>query len=174
MSNFLKNLFQPNPKVGQSIPTVESLPNIDTVAPGASYYLLSNGHVYTANHVSGLWEFASSVSGGLIFERVTESPKQIQSGRYYLADHPTDRIIFVLPAIINEPDTFMIAGKGDGGWKVIQGGGQQIICGDKRTQLGINGYIESYEPEAVVKLSCVEPNVLFKIDYTFLTLRGND
>lgn len=164
---FLKTQIQMNPEDGGGVPVVNVLPDINNVMPGASYYKSTTGNTYTANKVTGLWQFSSSLSGGLIFERVMSDTKQIQAGHYYLADNSTERICFQLPATINTPDTFIVAGYGVAGFKIVQGEGQQIDYGTGKTEIGINGYIESYLPDAVVKMTCIEQNKVFKVDALF-------
>lgn len=162
--------------VSMEVPKVETfadLPDISTIGSGERYIVKATGREWRANKVRGMWEINSSRSGGMIFERVVGTTKDMQAGFYYLADNNTTRIIFTLPTEALEGDLFIISGWGAGGYKIAQNDEQQIDCGIGRTEAGVNGYIESYMPKAVLTMTCVEQDKIFKVDDTYLCLNYN-
>ena len=70
MTTAIKNTFNPNPSGGLRPPTVTALPAIEGALEGESYYLnsgeagTSDGHIYTANKVTGVWERGFSLTTG--------------------------------------------------------------------------------------------------------------
>jgi hypothetical protein len=85
-------------------------------------------------------------------------------GGKYVADN-TSRVIFSLSPF-EFGEGFEVFGKGTGGWRIIQAGGQRIIWNGSATTLGAGGYVESAAPTlqyATARLICIEANTLFQL-----------
>ena len=163
-----------SPEEGSGAPVVSELPNLSGVQPGVAYYLSSDGHIYAANKVIPQWELASSSSSGLIFESVTATTKESLTGHYYLANNDSDRIGFALPTVCNPPDTVVYSGLGSAGYRITLGPGQIVYRGDGLILYGNNNdYIDTIDSGAVIKLTCIERDLKFKIDYVYLNFNDS-
>src|SRR6185436_13123716 len=83
-------------------------------------------------------------SGGETFSwsDVTSSPQALAKSHGYIADLGT-LLTFTLPTTVAVGETFIIVGKGSGGWIVTQSASQLIHVGSSVTTTGVGGSVAS-------------------------------
>lgn len=69
------------------------------------------------------------------------------------------RVELTLPATSAVGDTFIVADLGGNGWKIVQGGGQQILFLDQSTTSGATGSIQSIFVGDSTQLVCCVANL---------------
>lgn len=72
-------------------------------------------------------------------------------------------VTLTLPTTAPFGSTFIIIGKGAGGWKIAQNAGQKINLGNTTTTTGTSGYLASTNQNDNVSLVCVTPNTEFTV-----------
>lgn len=123
---------------------------------------LTQGTGITITSASGSITVASTsaAGGGFVWNDTTGTSATIVAGNAYVSDNAA-LVTFTLPATAAFGDSFLIAGKGAGGWKLAQAAGQQIDFGSVATTSGTSGYLSSTNQFDVVRVTCVTANTQF-------------
>lgn len=78
-------------------------------------------------------------------------------------------VTLTLPSTVPFGSTFIITGKGAGGWKIAQNAGQTIHLGNTTTTSGTGGFLASTNQYDCISLVCVTPNT----EFTVYAVTGN-
>ena len=161
-----------NGGTGVSAPTAHTLP----VAEGASAFTflgpLTNGQLLigstgadpvpatiTAGSGISITNAAGSITiantgAGFAWTDVTGTTQTIAVENGYIADN-AGLVTFTLPATAAIGDSFIVMGKGGGGWAIAQNAGQQIHLGNTTTTAGVGGSLASTNQWDSVTATCV-------------------
>lgn len=84
----------------------------------------------------------------------TPGPTQMAVGNGYIAN-AAGSVGLTLPVTASAGDMIRIAGKGAGGWNIVQGAGQTIHFGNVDTTTGAGGSLASTDPNDCLELLCI-------------------
>lgn len=104
----------------------------------------------------------STDTGSFNWVVVTGTSKTISAGNGYIPNNAS-LVTFTLPVTCSVGDTFQIAGKGTGMWKLAQNAGQYIVYGDQQSTTGIAGYLEAVHERDSIEVICMEANTEFQV-----------
>ena len=121
-----------------------------TLTAGPGITIVQNGDVI---------EISGSAGPGITWnDIVVVNPPAMVSNNGYKANN-VSRVFLPLPAASVFGDEIKIAGFNTGGWRISQGGGQQIIVGSTKSTLGAGGYVESTNEFDSITLVCMSDNL---------------
>lgn len=93
------------------------------------------------------------VALGMSFVDATAATQTMATNTSYSANR-TGGVAFTLPATANPGDVMEIDGR-LGIWTIIQGAGQQIVCQDIATTLGVSGIVTAKKQTDGIILKCI-------------------
>lgn len=99
----------------------------------------------------------SGGGGGYNWTEVTGTTQAMAVNSGYVASNAA-LVTLTLPATAALGDTIIVQGKGTGGWRIAQNGGQIIHFNSSTSTLGVLGYIESTQRYNSVELLCITAN----------------
>ena len=125
-------------------------PSAAAITAGAGITITNGaGSITVANTAAG--------GAGFIWTDTTGTSATLASGNAYIADNAS-LVTFTLPTTAALGDTYMVAGKGAGGWKVAQNASQFINYGSVVTTTGTGGSLASTNQWDLVRITCVTVN----------------
>lgn len=129
---------------------------IGTTAGDPAASTLTQGTGITITSASGVITIsnATSAGGGFVWNDTTGTSATIVSGNGYVSDNAA-LVTYTLPATSVFGDSFVILGKGAGGWTLAQNAGQQIHYGNIPTTAGTGGSIASTNQYDSITCVCV-------------------
>jgi len=92
---------------------------------------------------------------------ITGTSQQASVNTKYLTNNAS-LVTITLPASANIGEQVLVRGKGAGGWKLVQNGGQ-TIHGASDTTTGTGGYLASQTSRDTVTIECTTANTDFLI-----------
>ena len=103
-------------------------------------------------------------SGGLTWSVATANTTMVADNGYItIHGTPATKLEYTLPTSCAVGKVLRIAGFTAGGWKVIQGAGQQIYFGNQATTSGAGGYLEFTDAKDCVELLCVVADTTYTV-----------
>jgi hypothetical protein len=103
-------------------------------------------------------------SGGLTWSVATANTSMVADNGYItIHGTPATKLEYTLPTSCAVGKVLRIAGFTAGGWKVIQGAGQQIYFGNQATTSGAGGYLEFTDAKDCVELLCVVADTTYTV-----------
>ena len=106
---------------------------------------------------------ASNGSGGggsVTWNDTTGTSATLATANGYVADNAS-LVTFTLPSTAAFGDSYIVQGKGAGGWKVAQNASQQIQLGSSATTSGTGGSLASTNQWDALEIVCVTANTTF-------------
>ena len=103
---------------------------------------------------------SSAAGGGFVWNDTTGTSAALVAGNAYAADNAS-LVTFTLPSTAAFGDSFLVAGKGAGGWKVAQNASQAINFGNVVTTTGTGGSLASTNQYDKITITCVTANTGF-------------
>lgn len=119
---------------------------------------------FTVNAGTGLSGGGTASIGGSVTLNATglttawvevSSTTQAMAVNTEYASNNVSLVTFTLPATANAGDVISVYGKGDGGWRISQNSGQQILVGNSQSTVGVSGNISSTFKYDIVNLRCI-------------------
>lgn len=104
---------------------------------------------------------------GIIWEEKT-TPDVLVSSQGVIANSAS-LLTLTLPTTASIGDTFLVCGKGAGGWSIAQNAGQTIHFNSTSTTTGTGGSLSSTAQYNAIKLICTTDNT----EFTVLSSEGN-
>jgi len=142
---------------GTNTPTYQLLTNgqllIGSTGADPSAATLSAGTGITITNGAGSITI-NSAGGGLTWNDTTGTSATIAVNNGYVADN-AGLVTFTLPASAVIGDSFIIAGKGSGGWTIAQNANQAIHLGNVVTTTGVGGSIASSNQFDGISCVCI-------------------
>jgi hypothetical protein len=106
-------------------------------------------------------------AGEFVWNQVTTSQVMLVKNGY--VTNNSSVVTLTLPPTSVFGDLIEVAGKGAGGWAIVQNAGQQIHAGNLNTTLGVGGSLSSTLTFDNVKLLCITDNT----DWEVINIEGN-
>jgi hypothetical protein len=139
----------------------ESGPAI-TIAAGSGISIASGSNVITITNTGG-GGGGGSATGSLggyaqIVTITTATTQSLTSGVRYIANASSPGVYFTLPtspALSTTGSVFQIAGRGAGGYKIVQSASQAIYFGNTQTTTGTSGSIETTHARDCIEIEYV-------------------
>lgn len=88
---------------------------------------------------------------------VTAPTRQMATNTSYISDSAS-LVTFTLPITAALGELLIVTGKGTGGWRINQNGGQTLYLGDQQSTTGSSGYIASTDFGDSITLECITAN----------------
>lgn len=132
--------------------------------PGVNITNPQNGDVLTYQSSTKTWVNSVGGAGGTYYtwEEITAVSKQAQINYAYVTNN-NSRIEITLPVDTQLGDRVRVAGKGSGGWAVVQNSGQIIHFGNRDSTAGVTGGLLSGNRYDSIELVCIEPDTEFLV-----------
>lgn len=106
-------------------------------------------------------EFGLPTGGVTSWVEISTSQSLLVNKGYIIND--ISQLVLTLPLTAIVGSLIRVVGKGAGGWKIAQNAGQTIHFGNKYTETGAGGYLESAHYGDCCSLLCVTANNSWKI-----------
>jgi len=127
--------------------------NLQSVATGST-----TGQVLTYQGASALPTW-STITGSSWVDQTSTTVTMVVNTNY-VADNAS-LVTLTLPATAALGSTFIVIGKGAGGWTIAQATGQTIHVGSTATTAGVGGSVSSSNQYDCITLVCVTANTTF-------------
>lgn len=132
------------------------------VPSGSGGMIIFNTDTSTLNFYNGSsWTTISTYEGNSWIDQ-TGTTVTMSANTNYVADN-SSLVTLTLPSTCAFGSTFIIQGKGSGGWQIAQNSGQQINFGNTATTSGTSGYLASTNTFDSVTLVCISTNSVFAV-----------
>lgn len=143
--------------------TCAGIPAILLGAPVVLPHTFSNGNLADAAQINANFTTLAGALDTARLQWVTTTAASItgELNRGYIADNAS-RVTISLPATCAVGDTFGVAGRGAGGWKVTQAAGQTMRVRGINSPVGTTGYIQSQNAWDAMELVCVAANTTWQ------------
>jgi len=139
-----------------------------TANPTAGGVITISGGTGISTSGSGSTVTIASTSGAFTWNEETGTSANLAAGNGYIANN-AGVVTFTLPASASIGDTFIVTGKGAGGWAIAQNAGQTINIGSSSTTTGAGGSLASTAQFDTVEIVCITANN----DFNVIDLVGN-
>lgn len=142
---------------------------IGTTASDPAGATLTAGAGISISSASGSITIATTEAsgGGYVWNDITAGSATLAAGNAYLADKST-LTTFTLPATAAVGDSFVIMGKGTGGWTLVENASQVIHFGTITTT-STTGSLSSTNTRDTIQFVCTTANT----DFTVMSSIGN-
>jgi len=104
----------------------------------------------------------SSSAGGFTWNEETGTSANLVAQNGYIANN-AGVVTFTLPATASVGDSFVVTGKGAGGWAVAQNAGQTVNFGASSTTTGAGGSLASTGQFDTIEIVCITANTDFNV-----------
>lgn len=102
----------------------------------------------------------SAVAQLFQFNTITTTSATMVVNQGFIANNAS-LVTLTLPAVSAVGNTIRVMGQGAGGWRIIYGGGQQIIVGNISSTIG-TGNVSSTQQRDGIELVCVSANTIWQ------------
>ncbi len=106
---------------------------------------------------SGSITISSSATGGLVWSEVTGTSQAMAVNHGYILNNAA-LVTATIPATAAIGDIIAVVGKGAGGWRIAQNGGDIIRIGSSNTTTGAGGRLDSTNQYDCIELVCITAN----------------